>query len=477
MVKKLLLSLAALLAVGGMAWAQSLPTPPAPGVPGPNMGGTPGPGMGRAGFDFGFDVVPDLSTAARNSAGRFGSDADDFIDPNSFDPQMGTYIFLGVNNDPRLDLGFAMSLGGIYLAVYYGGAFADAMGWGGYANHPASDPERLTRRAAWDNQLALMVGVLNMGFRIDARMAGLTGVRNVDGSVLDGRHDQARETWMNAGPSLALTWGANFGDLSPWARVGYRFANVHTHAIEDEDWGYVRRFSHDGGLGVSAGADFALNEVSSVGAALHFGTRFAWYESETGTFPVGDTREELSNRVGGMTGFGLDLHYARTVDLGLVAIGVRPILGAAFTNVSNDWDGSITWGQPWDSFLTVDGNVELGARLRVGERFAFYTGVRMALFDWTRWAQFGGDDDHPALNHAWRFTGLRVADPGLGMTVTPRENVDIGLGFSGVLGGALGRFDLTISARLGGGNGNGTAAPAPAPAPVAAPADEGGITE
>jgi hypothetical protein len=463
--KKITALLAALAATGGMAWAQqSVPNPTNPTMPG-NFGDAR---QGLSGVpDFG--VVGDLSTAARNSAGLFGSDADDFIDPRSYDAGMGKFLFVGVNDAARLDLGFGASLGGIYLGAYYGGRFADGSGSRLRPDASGEMDDLDMGNTDYDSNLAVLIGAAGMGFRVDVGMNGVIAKSLDDhpANLENGGYNNRR--WNEVGPSVALTWGMSdmIDGLSPWVRVGYRFANVYENEVGEDDWGLVATHGIGAMIGAAVGADYDLSDESSLGFKLGFGSTFPTYESVTGTWPIdgsgtgyGSNGEEFSNRMGGAMGFTLDVNYLRTASVGFAELKLKPRLGAGLTNVSHDRDGAITWKEPWDRYVTVHGGVDLGAKVYVGEarRVAFVTGADVSLFDLGLYGQFGGDDQQPALDSGWILDGVGVSDLGLGVQLNPSENVEIGIGFGGILrnSGIFGSFDLTFSARLGGASQGGT---------------------
>lgn len=484
MAKKIFMLLAVFWVAGGIAWAQSQPgSPTAPGsVPALPLPPTPPnvtAGMGHSGYDFGFDQMPNLSTAARSSAGMFGSVADDLINPRFHNPDVDTLLFLGANPVPsaggHVNVGFARNFGVLYLGIVYSGAFVDvATGARDREFHPGNLPDASRQSVTWNNNLAVLFGVAGMGFRLDANMMGTTSGSSRDFTYVDGGGPSFTESRMFNGPRLALTWGADFGFVAPWARVGYRFADSVVRNFWDDDYAYEQRLTANMAVGASAGARLNLSEASSLGVALHYGHTFPDWEEYSGTYPVGDNRfpdSDFSNSRHGGIGFGLGVYFLHMIEAGIAEIGFSPNLNAGLTQRSNDWSGgTIIWAAPWDRWISVDGGLDVGVRVRLGEMFSFNTGANIRLFDWTYWSQFGGDDMHPARGSAWRVSGVSVGDVGVGVTMTPpAHSVEIGLGLGGFISNTP-RFEFTVTTRLGG-NGNGAApAAAPAPAaPVAAP--------
>lgn len=454
MAKKITMMLAAAMAITGIVSAQ---TPP---LPTPNPTGVPGAGAGFSGLDFGMSALPSygLSTAARNSAGVFGSAADDFIDTRSYSSGPGTFLFAGVDSAPSdgryVNLGLARSLGPVYLGVYYGGGIGNASGSSEDAYITGNLPQLDQSRADWRNNLAVLVGIAGMGLRLDATFNSSMGKYSQDWADV-GSNDGYYLTYseITDAPSLSLTWGAAFGSLSPWVRVGYKFADTYEVTEGDSTYGYKGIFTGGSNLEAAAGTGFTLDGASSLGAALRFGLTTPETETYTGTWPVGSPHDDFSNTRYGSMGFGLETYYSRNITVGIVEIGLKPYINAGLTHKSNDWDGgTVKWVSPWDRWISVEGGTSIGIKMQVGEKFAFYSGANLRLCDWTYWQEFGGDDANPARLSAWRISGVDVTDLGLGLTATPAENVEVGIGLGSLLGLGNPKLELTVSARLGGGS-------------------------
>jgi hypothetical protein len=451
---------------GGSAWAQSA------GGFMPGTGNRPNAGAGRNGV-VDLNAVPDLSIEGRNSAGVFGSDADDFISPTAFgnlDLGGDTFLFVGADIPGRpanVDVGLAKELGGLYLGLYYGGALANAVGDGDSGT--SAEPDAKYRLANWDSNLAVLLGLGNMGFRLDVVVPSRTETESVDGVAVYGPLP-AQLTLLDRtvanGPSFALTWGMDAGDLSPWVRLGYRFPSV-TLSDYEITLGALKttaysRLTSDAAIEVSGGAEYALGEGSAVGGALRFGSTFPTKQEQRETATVGTTRPNATNTSGGMIGLGIEAYYSRVFDYDVFAIGFRPNAGFWFTSASNSWEGDsgslLVFG---DRYTTLELGVGMGMNWRLGERTRLFTGADMRFLDWTTWAETGetyveGADNAKARLSSWRFSGVSFQNPTVGMTFTPVENVVLGLALNNFIQGLFGSLagfpsiDFTVSAKLGG---------------------------
>jgi hypothetical protein len=489
MTKKIILLLVAAIATGGMVWAQGLPgdQPPTGVTPPPSVPSVPIDGVARDWATFGDfrAITGPISTEARHSAGLFSTQSDTFIDPRFHNTDIDNFLHLSVRSLTEIDIGFARNFGGLYLALMYRGGILEAHGMNTAANPITGAPHRGYREFAWSNSLALLAGIAGMGVRLDFA-ANMVSQRSItDWSDVDSEDEELRQiaSRMGYGPFGALTWGARFGDLAPWATVGYRFAGNRVTLNEGDSWSYEYLYRSGAAIAAAVGARLMnLDDHGSfAGAELRFRNTFPHMERATGTWPVtsptGESLDpEFSYRRHGMMAFGLSAYYQRTVEAGMVQLRFRPILEGGLAIRSNDWYGdTIEWAEPWERWTTVTGRVLLAAHFRPNDLLSFFSGVNVRVMDWSTWSQIGGDDDFPALQSSWSITGVSNAGWGLGMAINPSENVTLGLGLNGLFNAAGHPATLDLSARIRfGGNGNGGAAAAPAPAAPAAD-DEGGI--
>ena len=478
MIKRVIMLFAITLAAGAAVWAQTVPdSSEMPAISKPTVPDAPEAGDGRSGIVY-LDVVPNLSTEARFSAGIFGSLGDDFIDPRFYDSTIGTFFFLGgqfstersTSGDNNVNFGFARNFGIFYLGAYYGGTLGRGSGAFSDRYLPGNVPAERWSEETWNSSLAVLFGIAGMGVRLDANAQTKTERAKFDGASVDGYFGETlKENRLEGGPSLALTWGAApgflspllgdaFGALSPWLRAGYKFADSYVLQREADDYKYEEKFSGNAVLETSLGADFSLGETSSLGGALTFVKTFPDREIYTGVTELGDDRDPeypFSNRRFGMLAFAADVYYKQTFEIEHVSFGFQPRVNAALTRKSNDWvGGSFSWTEPGDQWLSIEGSIDLGARIWRNERLAFFTGLELRLFDWTRWSQTGGDEMNPARESSYAFSGIIVNDLTIGLTFALLDNVDLGLGLSQILNSGLfirdvPTIDLTISTKLG----------------------------
>jgi len=464
--KKTFLLVLTVLFIAGTAWAQG------PSLPSP----LPDISAGKA-FELGrinLSVVPPLSTQAKNSAGIFLADADSFADPRFHDPEMdGNFFFLGgdVNigdTDYRADLGFAKNFGKVYIGLYFGGGFVYAGGIrekaDNYLDYTHDDTDVRFRASVWDTKLAFLLGIGSMGFRLDFGMEGDVGSPNTRVYA-----ERGSDTYLvrerNFGPTFALTWGGQFGDVAPWVRVGFRIPTAEIGEFTDHGYKYETKYTSEGALEISGGLEYALNENAVIGGELWFDNRFRAKYTKTETGEV-----DVTNKGPGGLGFGLLFYYTHTLDLGPVGIGFGPNMkfGIATNTAKYDFSPGTSYERHGDLYTSLDIGLDVGAKWNVSERVNFFAGISMRFFDWTTWTQTGTDTYDPdpdahvkASQSAWIFSGIELYDLNIGMTFDINENIAIGLGLNSFIKGLFGggsssgpSFDFTISAKFGGSGGN-----------------------
>jgi len=382
----------------------------------------------------GLSAVPGggLSVESRNSAGLFRSNVDQFIDPRWHNPEAeGNFMFVGgdFNNSPAINFGFSTTLGGMYLAFFYGGYFVYAAG-AREIDVGTDDAVHRVRAADWKSNLAVLLGIAGMGIRLDV----IVDTASFAESVRDGDDDdtltrgRTLEDW-HRGSSVALTWGANLGQIAPWVRVGYRFATERTRTVYDDDDYTITTVG--GAIEVAGGARFFLSEATAVGGDIWFAGHFA--DRERGSFGGDDFDDRGLNEFGGI-GFGIGAYVLHRVDAGPAALAFRPTLDFGLSTWSGNWstdDGTDTddGSEIGDRYTTLRAGFNVGARVQATERITLFTGATMRLFNWNTWAATDGDDDD-ATSSAWNFHGVNIGDLNVGMTFTATENIVFGLGLN-----------------------------------------------
>jgi len=477
--KKLLLIFVVAMLTGGMAWAMGTGDPS--DIPDFDdiVDGIEFDGFaGRVNTN----VVPMLSTEGRNTAGRFTGAADAFVNPRFHNPDLeGTFLFLGGDADMagggrnRVDLGFARNLGPAYLGVYFGGGFVNAAGVR-FEESAVSQPDsaqRIDARARitdWDVSFATLIGIAGMGIRLDIGIENTEdpNVRaSAESTLMDGVY------WnRTSAPSFALTWGANMGQLLPWARIGFRATQSSGYTLDAEMGGPPRVESESvttsqGALEIAGGARFLLSDTSAVGGELWFGTTFRDRVRSSTNAPgaTGRYSESDDRFPGSLTGFGLTAYYQQRIEGDRAALGFRPVMNLGFStsNRNMDFDPEATG---YTSFEVIGQNafslnlgVDVGARWQATERITLLSGVNVRLFQWTTASQTGqntsGTAPYPEAEYsAWLFTGSNISNFNIGMTFAASDNIVMGLGLNSLLNGLFGQrtdpnFAFTVTTVLG----------------------------
>ena len=435
--KKSILVLIIALVISGAVWAQ-IPNPnPLP----PGVGGS-SPFIGDM-FDM-FSAVPTESTESRYSAGRFGSDIDDYIDVNYYDPNIGTFFFLGgfpanatvdatdvLTNKYALSFGLGKTLKAFYLGVYYGGSLVDA--WG---RRNGADPEAKYADYAWNNNLAVLVGTKGYGaFRLDMVLNTETAAQREDKDILAKTRDYA--------PSFALTWGGiQLAGMDPYVTIGFLFPDKLT-------WGNnnSKKLTYTEGskFGLQAGVNYDLDDTSSLTGDLVIGGQFGAKlkgDREAAGLGVGtiDVKES------GGFGFALKAGYSKKLEFGKVAVGVKPKVAFGFLRENYDISGDISEKHSANNNFEFRTTVDMGVKYQANAKVALFTGASLRIFDFTRLSHSGGGTTPPDTqdkSKSWDFIGIGW-DPsawnggaantlGFGMTVTPVNNLIIGCGLNTVL--------------------------------------------
>ena len=477
MIKKTVLLLAACALVGGAVWAQAVPGP----VPNPPGGPLPGE---RPGIPGGVNAVGTLSTEARFSAGRFTTDVDGFVNPRFHNPDIGTFFFLGgfpaagndvtntnvLGNRTRISLGFAQTFGAFYLGVYYGGNIVNG---GGFRfiderDSPSGAREITASDMLWQNNLAVLFGILGMGFRLDLIANTDTERRTEDGYPgVDGPFPglpgggtvfpDADWRRFNA-PAFGLTWGTRLGNLSPFAHVFYklpdRFVWGGYHQVRLPDGSYMLDGAGDpvtqnveyvlhrnSWIGLTAGARLALNPDANIGAEVRFGYRF----EDRDRFTWGADSDSV--RAGGAWNTGIFAYYTQSIDAGIVAVRLRPWLDAGYTqDLRNNSLLEDYLRVRRNHFVSLAAGADLGIRVQPNPTFAFFTGAGLRFVEWN-YAASAASEREPYRFSSWTIQGIgwdqrRTAgagDPnatghlGFGMTVTPAPGIVIGAGLNTIL--------------------------------------------
>ena len=452
--KKVVLLLAIVLMAGGMVWALDPPSP------GGWDSDTFGPGTflddTLKGVIFpGFNAVGTVSTESRYAPG-FSSYVDDFIDATWYDPEAGTFFFLGgypsdgndVNVTDNLtswqqgafpytiSLGFGKSLSGSYIAAYYGGYFVDAWGDKVEANPPDDGKFTKTSESVWNNNLALLYGMGNMGFRFDLIMSNTQKEK----STYDGNMDYRNK---NDGAKMALTWGAKMAPLYPYAMIGFKFPDVER--VGDSD-GKEAQLTYNSAFNLEVGGLYELSDTSSLWGSLTFGVG--------GAANYKGDKTEIINLTGFASGkpdpykdsgaWGLDfyIHYRKALEFGNVTLKATPNLGMTFAGYSGKSTADGAPDKPLgDTWFTLSPGVNLGLGYKLNDKWSLYTGAGLTLFTWNTHGHSGGDKNPGDKDSEWQFTGIEWGTEkwtngdvlGFGMTWAPVNGLSVGFGLNTLL--------------------------------------------
>ena len=461
--KKLLLFLLAALVIGGMVWAQGVPVNDAPDTTGGHQGGPLDRSLsgvdGKGLFDRA-SSVPTISTEARYSAGIFGSMVDDYIGVNSYDPNIGTFMFLGGypsnglgvnttdvltsandNDKYALSLGFGKSFRAFYLGVYYGGGLVDASGDFTAGNKDLDIKDSTNSKTVWKNDMALLVGTGKIGaFRLDFSLNTDTEKDRYNKNVMG----KIRED----GPKFALTWGGiKLAGMDPYVSIGFKFPDKYIWGDYNMENKYVQaKGTENAVFGIQAGVNYDLRNNSSISGDLVLMSRLGgklsgdrYIGDDIFNFALDGSGKNFSVKTGGHTIFGFRFAYKQTLEFGKFAFGYKPNLALAYgSNKTNVYSGDFKAENPSNNAFELATGIDLGLRLQASRVFAFYTGAGLTFFDWRTYSHSGGK---PKNNDtSWSFDGIswnggRFAGDylGFGMTITPVQNVVIGCGLNTII--------------------------------------------
>ena len=465
--KKITLLLAIILAASGVVWAQVIP-----GIPDPTVtGGTQHAGdiysalrpAGEKLFDR-MNVVPTISTEARYSAGIFGSMVDDFIGVNSYDPQVGTFLFLGGyptdytstvdetdnltdgtgSKDYEISVGFAKTIKSIYMGLYYGGSFVYASGDSFKPESPTKD--RSYYRRYWNNDVALLIGTQRAGaFRLDMALNTYTRKNIYDGDITGKIREDA--------PMFALTWGGmKLAGLDPYVTMGFKLPDQMIWGDHVGDKYYEAKGKEGGAFGFQAGVNYDFNDHSSVSGDMvilgQFGSKVSGDRTIANTLAPGvlsGSGDSFEVKTDGIFLMGFRTAYKHTVNFRKFSFGFKPNLSLAFFNDKSDnISGDYIYDAPDYKSFELKTGVDMGIKYQPSRVFAFYTGAGLTFFDLqtTHWK--GGTAKYD--NRYWFINGIswdpeklaKGTNLGFGMTITPVNNLVIGFGLNTVLDKLIG---------------------------------------
>ncbi|MCL2480720.1 MAG: hypothetical protein FWF38_03305 [Spirochaetaceae bacterium] len=410
--KKIILCFTACFLLCGTVWAQS------------QLGTRPGTldieiprnWQGNLLFDS-FYAPSAKSTESRYSAGIFSSYIDDYIDVNFFDPRVGTFLFLSTNPG---SCGFSKTFNCFYLAVYYNGSTLNAQG----DKTTIGDETLTSSHFLWENNLAFLIGTPNFGsFRLDLKL-------NTEAITEKNSLTEDSNKYKKNAPAIALTrGGVNLGGFEPYITIGYQFSDKHVIGKLDASDDYIEATRTSGSrAGVQTGVNYNFNENSRIWGDISFIRAFADKFKGDDDIINGADKDAFD----GGWGVGLRAAYKQIFSFGKFSSGLSPNLTVAFIKDSLDSENTFS-----SNLFGVSVGLDVGFRFQSCAKLAFFTGASLHVLD----CLILRDSDIDA----WLLGGLEwgnkwdiassseASSLGLGMTLTPVNNLVIGAGFNALL--------------------------------------------
>ncbi|MDR0302867.1 MAG: hypothetical protein LBI04_11235 [Treponema sp.] len=234
---------------------------------------------------------------------------------------------------------------------------------------------------------------------------------------------------------MALTFGINtLGALKPFVKVGYGFGATETKADPD---GKNEATRDDGGkFLLQAGMNYELNETQAIYADLTLGMDFAGSYSGKAKdqFGAASDKQEIGDSYMGIV---LYTHFDQTVNADKITVKFNPNISVAYLGydkVNSEAKGDDKANLPSYSWFGIKTGVDLGVEYKHNEKFAFYTGAGLRLF---QWGNMSGNPAKDVENGAWGFQGIQWDNGkwngstlGFGTVFTPSENLSIGAGLN-----------------------------------------------
>ena len=454
--KKIVVLLAITMITGSMVWAQY--DPPTPVFPRTKPYDSVFPGFNAMG----------LKSVENRYAPGFNTMVEDYIHPAFFNPDINTFLLLGGEGrgdikDGSIAFGFAKTFGPVYAAAYYRGSIFGTAGAGGegVTTGNPSDNDRVYESSSitFNNTAALLIGVANMGFRLDVIDNDLKDSK----TTYDGK-DTIEPTMMN-GFKVALSWGGNFGNFRPNAQIGFKTPNIETvGGIEltepslGQYYGKQAVKSSDAALYIEAGGLLDLSGGSFTDmliGKLYFGSQFE--ESYAGDSDVitllsnyGKTRDgtAIANvdgkeySYGGAWGVGLEFSYRKTFEFDKFALKITPSLKMDFIGQSED-NSISSDSNPAPAWFTLQPGLQLGLKFQPIEKLAFFTGIDLMLFRFNTYGISEGDLVTQTATvkgtnaTLWNLEGMMwnygTSTLGLGMAWYPVEGLVVSAGLNSLL--------------------------------------------
>lgn len=390
---------------------------------------------------------------------------DDFIDVNYYDPDVGTFVFLGGFYDnqfldgTKVSFGLGKTLNNSYIGLYYGGTLVNSSGSESKTDAPkdADDSVTSTTAAAWDSTLALLLGTSNLGaFRVDLKF------QTVHSKTIN---NKAVSESFNPGALIGLTWGGiSLNGLSPYITLG---TQLPTHKITtaldvvNDKNSYTLTESTGGFFGIQLGVEH------DDGIWGDLALKFKFDDISKGEIPRLIGGSEKIDIVDGTTdgGFlaGLRIGYDKIWEIEKLSFGIGPELKMGFGSFAEFYKDNANKNNPLNVEIKDSPNnanfqllglLNFGLKFQISEKFDLYTGGGINIFDW----QVGGYTYKPKnskdtyTGNDWTLDGISWAAPTLfnfGLTFKPIEGLVIGTDISSIFNRFISVDPATMKATTG----------------------------
>ena len=383
-----------------------------------------------------FNVVSSESVESRLSRGLFTSMVDDYIGVGSFDPDVGTFFFMGgfyedntqdYLSDTKISFGLAKTFGFGYLGLYYGGHFVDATGNRSESNF-GSGSTVVSHDATWANNIAVLFGTGSIGaFRLDLQLKDSENIK--DDSNGTGSHT------ITPGGLIGLTWGGvDLSGLVPYVTLGIQLPEQETTFLSSGGTNYQTVENTGGYFGVQVG----ISHESGIWGDL--GVVFGFANTAVGEMPGSkidiiraDDRFQAGIRIG----------YSNTWEFGKVAFGLGPQVKFGFESTSPYYTDKINGNNSIEKkdFATtanihLQALIDTGIKFQLSDKFDLYTGIGLKIIDWqSGTTTSAASASYKTTSTEWSFKGFEWLDESLlkfGLIFKPISGLVIGADISSV---------------------------------------------
>ena len=336
-----------------------------------------------------------LTSQSTTSAGRFGSDIENYMDPRGwggvkFDKH---FFFLGGRYQTNIEptLGYAAKLGSYYFGLYYSGTVITS---GGTPGHGTIWDIRWDKNGEGkslvhlNNNLAILFGVPNVGgFRFDW-IAGAGSASPVQSSfekfkgedlTFNGVNVLNAEGSINGSMAFLLRYGNVFFDkLRTDAVIGFatpRTTDVTAGQVGSELYQFNQ--SRDSRIYGRLALGYNLNSFSYVDVDYYLiAMPGEQWEQSIGSVKTSKTAEgNIQNYI--IPGYSATINFGEKI-----ALAVRPRITFNILSEKDVYEtesGKVDNGN--QTTLTIVPTAAIGIRYLATNKLSFYTGTTITLFD------------------------------------------------------------------------------------------------